>query len=59
MTAIQDRKRFADTVLLYRMRGMIPSARRFRFGGEKEAAGAAVAVILVGIMEIECGLVIR
>jgi hypothetical protein len=37
---------------------MIPSARRFRFGGEKEAAGGAVAVMLVGIMGIECRLVI-
>ncbi len=27
--------------------------RRFRFGGEKEAAGAAVAVILDGIMYFE------
>ena len=38
---------------------MIPSARRFRFGGEKEAAGVAVAVMLVGIMEIECRFVLR
>ena len=29
------------------------SARRFRFGGMKEAAGVADAVILAGIMEIE------
>jgi hypothetical protein len=27
--------------------------RRFRLGDEKEAAGAAVAVMLMGIMEIE------
>jgi hypothetical protein len=33
-------------------------ARRFRFAGKKEAAGAAVAVRLVGIMDIECHLVI-
>jgi hypothetical protein len=33
--------------------------RRFRLGDEKEAAGAAVAVILVGIMEIEYRFVIR
>ena len=32
--------------------------RRFRLGDEKEGAGAAVAVILVGIMEIEQGFVI-
>jgi len=37
---------------------MISSARRFRFGGEKEAAGVAVAVMLVGTMEIECRFVI-
>jgi hypothetical protein len=29
------------------------AARRFRLGGKKEAAGAAVAVILIGIMDIE------
>ena len=33
------------------------SPSRFRFGGEKEAAGAAVAV-LEGIMAIECGFVV-
>jgi hypothetical protein len=33
--------------------------RRFRLGDKKEAAGVAVAVILVGIMDIECRLVIR
>jgi hypothetical protein len=33
--------------------------RRFRFGGEKEAAGAAVAVIQDGIMDIECRFVIE
>jgi len=38
---------------------MISSARRFRFGGKKEAAGAAVAVMLVGIMDSECGFVNR
>jgi len=38
---------------------LVSSARRFRFGGKKEAAGAAVAVMLVGIMEIECGFAIR
>jgi len=32
-------------------------ARRFRLGGKKEAAGAAVAVILIGIMDIEYHLV--
>jgi hypothetical protein len=30
------------------------AARRFRLGDEKEAAGGAVAVIEVGIMDIEC-----
>jgi hypothetical protein len=39
--------------------GLISSARRFRFGGKKEGAGAAVAVIQMGTMEIECGLVYR
>ena len=34
-------------------------ARRFRLGGEKEAAGAAVAVILTGIMDIEYDLDFR
>jgi len=29
-------------------------ARRFRFGDEKEAGGGAAAVMLLGIMEIEC-----
>jgi hypothetical protein len=33
--------------------------RRFRLGDEKEAAGAAVAVIQVGIMEIEYRFSIR
>ncbi len=33
--------------------------RRFRLGDEKEAGGVAVAMILMGIMEIECCLVIR
>jgi hypothetical protein len=28
-------------------------ARRFRLGGKKEGAGAAVAVMLSGIMDIE------
>jgi hypothetical protein len=32
--------------------------RRFRFGDEKEAAGAAVAVMEMGIMEIEWRLMI-
>jgi hypothetical protein len=32
--------------------------RRFRFAGEKEAAGAVAAVIEEGIMEIECRWVI-
>ena len=30
------------------------AGRRFRLGDEKEAAGGAVAVIEVGIMDIEC-----
>ena len=34
------------------------SARRFRFGGEKEAVGAAVAVIQAGIMDCEWRLAI-
>jgi hypothetical protein len=34
-------------------------ARHFRFEGKKEAAGAAVAVMLVGIMDIEYRSVIR
>jgi hypothetical protein len=33
--------------------------RRFRLGDKKEAAGAAVAVMLVGIMDIEWRLVIH
>jgi hypothetical protein len=33
-------------------------ARRFRLGDEKEAAGGAVAVMLGGVMEIECRLLI-
>jgi hypothetical protein len=37
---------------------LVSSAGRFRFGGKKEAAGAAVAVMVVGIMELEYGLVI-
>jgi hypothetical protein len=32
---------------------LVADPRRFRLGDEKEAAGAAVAVIVVGIMEIE------
>jgi hypothetical protein len=32
---------------------VIVVASRFRLGGKKEAAGAAVAVILAGIMDIE------
>ena len=31
--------------------------RRFRLAHEKEAAGGAVAVMLIGIMDIECYLV--
>jgi hypothetical protein len=31
-------------------------AGRFRLGGKKEAAGAAVAVIWLEFMEIECRL---
>jgi hypothetical protein len=38
--------------------GKILSARRFRFGGKKEAAGAAVAVMQVEVMDIECRFVI-
>jgi hypothetical protein len=34
-------------------------ARRFRFEGKKEAAGAAVAMMLEGIMDIEYRWVIR
>jgi hypothetical protein len=34
------------------------TARRFRLGDKKEGAGAGVAVMVTGIMEIECGLVI-
>jgi hypothetical protein len=33
--------------------GWFVVASRFRLGGKKEAAGAAVAVILAGIMDIE------
>jgi hypothetical protein len=33
-------------------------ARRFRLGGKKEAAGVAVAVMRVGLMEIEYRFVI-
>jgi hypothetical protein len=49
------RKRLARKARLY----TILIARRFRLGDKKEAAGVAVAVILVGIMDIECRLVIR
>lgn len=37
---------------------LVVDPRRFRLGDEKEAAGGAVAVIQVGIMEIESRLVI-
>ena len=33
-------------------------AGRFRLGGKKEAAGGEVAVMLEGLMDIECRLVI-
>ena len=33
--------------------------RRFRLGDEKEAAGGAAAVKQMGIMDIECGFLIR
>jgi hypothetical protein len=34
-------------------------SRRFRLGGKKEGAGAGVAVILIGIMDIEYDLGLR
>ena len=55
ITASQHRKRLAQEAQFL----ADATARRFRFGGKKEAAGAAVAVMVEGVMEIECGLVIR
>jgi hypothetical protein len=49
-TVSQDRKRLAHDAQGQR----VVCARCFRFGGKKEAAGAAVAVIQAGIMGIEC-----
>jgi hypothetical protein len=50
LTVSQDRKRLAHDAQGQR----VVCARCFRFGGKKEAAGAAVAVIQAGIMGIEC-----
>jgi hypothetical protein len=49
MTVSQDRKRLAHDLEGWRGTG----SSRFRFGGKKEAAGAAVAVISLGFMDIE------
>ena len=50
VTVSQDRKRLAHDAQGRR----VVCARSFQFGGKKEAAGAAVAVIEDGIMCIEC-----
>jgi len=53
MVARLHRKRL-EQASRWRHSGLV---RRFRLAHEKEAAGGAVAVMLIGIMDIECYLV--